>query len=102
MRCAAAEGLLQHTLSLHLCRLVRARGFRQSLKSLDCRRHSCVCRLLSAVLLSSLNRGCAQAYVDMFSRSLALEYPFLSIQNQAPAYVATKMSKIRKCAYCLG
>lgn len=40
----------------------------------------------------------AQAYVDMFSKSLGLEYKQygISVHNQAPAYVATKMSKIRK------
>ena len=34
----------------------------------------------------------------MFSKSLNLEYAKhgISVQNQAPAYVATKMSKIRK------
>lgn len=39
-----------------------------------------------------------QAYVDMFSKSLDLEYKEfnISVQNQAPAYVATKMSKIKK------
>ena len=39
-----------------------------------------------------------QAYVDMFSKSLDLEYKQygISVHNQAPAYVATKMSKIRK------
>lgn len=39
-----------------------------------------------------------QAYVDMFSKSLDLEYRQfgISCHNQAPAYVATKMSKIRK------
>lgn len=39
-----------------------------------------------------------QAYVDMFSKSLDLEYRQFGItcHNQAPAYVATKMSKIRK------
>ncbi|KAK9807956.1 hypothetical protein WJX73_007431 [Symbiochloris irregularis] len=39
-----------------------------------------------------------KAYVDMFSKSLDLEYrPYgISVQNQAPAFVATKMSKIRK------
>ena len=41
---------------------------------------------------------CCQAYVDMFSKSLNLEYAKfgISVQNQAPAFVATKMSKIRK------
>ena len=39
-----------------------------------------------------------KAYVDMFCRSLDLECSRwgVSVQNQAPAYVATKMSKIRK------
>lgn len=39
-----------------------------------------------------------KAYVDMFSKSLDLEYSAwnISVQNQAPAYVATKMSKIKK------
>lgn len=39
-----------------------------------------------------------QAYVDMFSKSLNLEFAAagISVQNQAPAYVATKMSKIRR------
>ncbi|KAK9918351.1 hypothetical protein WJX75_003413 [Coccomyxa subellipsoidea] len=39
-----------------------------------------------------------KAYVDMFSKSLDLEYRQfgISCHNQAPAYVATKMSKIRK------
>ena len=39
-----------------------------------------------------------KAYVDMFARSLDLECAAwgVSVQNQAPAYVATKMSKIRK------
>jgi 17beta-estradiol 17-dehydrogenase / very-long-chain 3-oxoacyl-CoA reductase len=39
-----------------------------------------------------------KAYVDMFARSLDLECKAwgVSVQNQAPAYVATKMSKIRK------
>lgn len=38
-----------------------------------------------------------QAYVDMFSKSLNLELAPLgiSVQNQAPAYVTTKMSKLR-------
>ena len=42
--------------------------------------------------------GCMQAYVDMFSKSLNLEYGKygISVQNQAPMYVATKMSKIRR------
>ena len=37
-------------------------------------------------------------YVDMFSRSLDLEYrgSGISVQNQAPGFVATKLSKIRK------
>lgn len=39
-----------------------------------------------------------KAYVDMFSKSLDLECKAdnISVQNQAPAYVATKMSKIKK------
>ena len=39
-----------------------------------------------------------KAYVDMFARSLHLECAKwgITVQNQAPAYVATKMSKIRK------
>ena len=39
-----------------------------------------------------------QAYVDMFSKSMDLEYKDsgISIHNQAPAFVATKMSKIRR------
>lgn len=39
-----------------------------------------------------------KAYIDTFSRSLAAEYaPFgISVQNQAPNFVATKMSKIRR------
>lgn len=39
-----------------------------------------------------------KAYVDMFSKSLDQEYAKdgISVQNQAPAFVATKMSKIRK------
>lgn len=47
-------------------------------------------RVLGALLL--------QAYVDMFSKSLNLEYAAqgISVQNQAPMYVATKMSKIRR------
>ena len=39
-----------------------------------------------------------KAYVDMFAKSLDLECAKwgVHVQNQAPAYVATKMSKIRK------
>jgi 17beta-estradiol 17-dehydrogenase / very-long-chain 3-oxoacyl-CoA reductase len=39
-----------------------------------------------------------KAYVDMFARSLHLECGEwgVTVHNQAPAYVATKMSKIRK------
>jgi 17beta-estradiol 17-dehydrogenase / very-long-chain 3-oxoacyl-CoA reductase len=46
----------------------------------------------------ALSCGSLQAYVDMFSKSLDLEYSAwnISVQNQAPAYVATKMSKIKK------
>jgi 17beta-estradiol 17-dehydrogenase / very-long-chain 3-oxoacyl-CoA reductase len=38
-----------------------------------------------------------KAYVDCFSRSLDGEYAPLGVrvQNQAPMFVATKMSKIR-------
>lgn len=38
-----------------------------------------------------------QAYVDMFSKSLSSEYGPLgiSVQNQAPMHVTTKMSKLR-------
>ena len=44
-----------------------------------------------------MDNSLCQAYVDMFSKSLNLEYGSygISVQNQAPAYVATKMSKIR-------
>lgn len=54
-----------------------------------------------------------KAYVDCFSRSLDGEYAPLGVrvQNQAPMFVATKMSKIRcllasldvllACAFCL-
>ncbi len=37
-------------------------------------------------------------YVDMFSKSLNLEYRRfgISVQNQAPGFVATKLAKIRK------
>ena len=39
-----------------------------------------------------------QAYVDMFSRSLAVELwgTGVTVQNMAPLFVATKMSKIRR------
>ena len=39
-----------------------------------------------------------QAYLDQLARSLSLEYRSygISFQNQAPLYVATKMSKIRR------
>ena len=39
-----------------------------------------------------------KAYIDSFSRALAAEYaPYgISVQNQAPNFVATKMSKIRR------
>ena len=39
-----------------------------------------------------------QAYVDMFTKSLNLEYSKygIKVQNQAPMYVATKMAKIRR------
>jgi 17beta-estradiol 17-dehydrogenase / very-long-chain 3-oxoacyl-CoA reductase len=38
-----------------------------------------------------------KAYIDCFSRSLDAEYAQhgVSVQNQAPLFVATKMSKIR-------
>ena len=52
------------------------------------------------MLESSAEQGlpCAQMYVDMFSRSLDLEFRSagISVQNQAPGFVATKLSKIRK------
>ncbi|KAK9822366.1 hypothetical protein WJX81_002026 [Elliptochloris bilobata] len=39
-------------------------------------------------------------YVDMFSKSLDLEYrgAGITVQNQAPGFVATKLSKIRKAS----
>ena len=44
------------------------------------------------------NNNSTKAYVDMFAKSLDLECAKwnVHVQNQAPAYVATKMSKIRK------
>ena len=51
-----------------------------------------------AAMTCTLTVCVSQAYVDMFSKSLDLEYKQygISVHNQAPAYVATKMSKIRK------
>ena len=48
--------------------------------------------------LLTLTLSHTQMYVDMFSRSLDLEYrgSGISVQNQAPGFVATKLSKIRK------
>lgn len=48
--------------------------------------------------LLAITHNPAQMYVDMFSRSLDLEYrgSGISVQNQAPGFVATKLSKIRK------
>lgn len=39
-----------------------------------------------------------QAYVDVFTKSMQVEFAHtgVSIQNMAPLFVATKMSKIRK------
>ncbi len=39
-----------------------------------------------------------QAYVDMLSKSLAAEYAGdgITVQNQAPLFVATKLAKIRR------
>lgn len=49
---------------------------------------------------SSLQIGCPseQAYVDELSRDLHAELAphGVTVENQAPFYVATKMSKIRK------
>ena len=41
---------------------------------------------------------CVQAYVDVFTKSMQLEVAAsgVVIQNMAPLFVATKMSKIRK------
>ena len=40
---------------------------------------------------------CVQAYVDLFTKSMAVEVASfgVTIQNMAPLFVATKMSKIR-------
>ena len=48
------------------------------------------------LLLCLPDKVVVQAYLDMFSKSLQLEYSCLDVHNQAPAYVATKMSKIRR------
>lgn len=49
-------------------------------------------------MTNRLPRCPAQAYVDRLTKDLAVELePFgVTVQNQAPFYVATKMSKIRR------
>lgn len=49
-------------------------------------------------MTNRLPRCPAQAYVDRLTKDLAVELePFgVTVENQAPFYVATKMSKIRR------
>ena len=63
-----------------------------NISTLECSCSLRCCRLLTAY------STCLQAYLDQLARSLSLEYRSygISFQNQAPLYVATKMSKIRR------
>ena len=51
-----------------------------------------------SLLYSESPHASLQAYVDMLSKSLAAEYAGvgITVQNQAPLFVATKLAKIRR------